>query len=67
LGMLEKFNGGPVCIDNISATIGEEPHSIEVVFEPYLLQIGFIQRTPRGSIVTPAVYHHFQKDAPRYD
>lgn len=66
MGMIEKFNGGPVGLDTISATIGEEPHTIEDVYEPYLLQIGFIQRTPRGRIVTPAVYHHF-KWAPRYD
>lgn len=67
MGMIEKFNGGPVGLDTISATIGEEPHTIEDVYEPYLLQIGFIQRTPRGRIVTPTVYHHFQMEAPRYD
>ncbi|MCY8200882.1 Holliday junction branch migration DNA helicase RuvB [Bacillus subtilis] len=67
MGMIEKFNGGPVGLDTISATIGEESHTIEDVYEPYLLQIGFIQRTPRGRIVTPAVYHHFHMEAPRYD
>jgi Holliday junction DNA helicase RuvB len=64
MGIIEKFKGGPVGIDTISATIGEESHTIEDVYEPYLLQIGFIQRTPRGRMVTDAVYHHFQMEAP---
>lgn len=59
MGMIEKFRGGPVGIETIAATIGEEADTIEEVYEPYLLQIGFIQRTPRGRIVTPAVYQHF--------
>ncbi|MED1739970.1 Holliday junction branch migration DNA helicase RuvB [Bacillus swezeyi] len=67
MGMIEKFNGGPVGIDTISATIGEESHTIEDVYEPYLLQIGFIQRTPRGRIVTPDVYSHFQMEVPHDD
>ena len=49
-GMIERFRGGPVGIDTISASIGEESVTIEDVYEPYLLQIGFIQRTPRGQI-----------------
>ena len=65
LGMIEKFGGGPVGIDTISATIGEESHTIEDVYEPYLLQIGFIQRTPRGRIVTPDVYSHFKMEVPK--
>ncbi|MDR0138223.1 Holliday junction branch migration DNA helicase RuvB [Metabacillus idriensis] len=64
MGIIEKYKGGPVGIDTISATIGEESHTIEDVYEPYLLQIGFIQRTPRGRMVTEAVYHHFQMEAP---
>ena len=48
LTMIEKFNGGPVGIDTLSATIGEEKSTIEDVYEPYLLQINFINRTPRG-------------------
>ncbi|MFD2618186.1 Holliday junction branch migration DNA helicase RuvB [Terrilactibacillus laevilacticus] len=59
LGIIEKFGGGPVGLDTIAATIGEERHTIEDVYEPYLLQIGFIQRTPRGRMVTNAGYHHF--------
>ncbi|MGG3663193.1 Holliday junction branch migration DNA helicase RuvB [Bacillus gobiensis] len=67
LAMIEKFRGGPVGIDTISATIGEESHTIEDVYEPYLLQIGFIQRTPRGRVITPLVYEHFQMEVPKYD
>ena len=58
--IIEKFKGGPVGLETIAATIGEEAGTIEDVYEPYLLQIGFIQRTPRGRIVTNAVYEHFQ-------
>jgi Holliday junction DNA helicase RuvB len=58
-GMIEDFNGGPVGLDTIAATIGEESQTIEDVYEPYLLQIGFIQRTPRGRIVTEKAYTHF--------
>ncbi|GAE25925.1 Holliday junction DNA helicase RuvB [Halalkalibacter wakoensis JCM 9140] len=62
--MIEKFRGGPVGLDTISATIGEEPDTIEDVYEPYLLQIGFIQRTPRGRVVSPACYEHFKLEVP---
>ncbi|HLU23852.1 MAG TPA: Holliday junction branch migration DNA helicase RuvB, partial [Bacillaceae bacterium] len=64
IGMIEKFRGGPVGIDTIAASIGEEPTTIEDVYEPYLLQIGFLQRTPRGRMVTQLVYEHFQMEAP---
>ncbi|MFC4320923.1 Holliday junction branch migration DNA helicase RuvB [Litchfieldia salsa] len=64
-GIIEKFRGGPVGLDTIAATIGEESHTIEDVYEPYLLQIGFLQRTPRGRIVTEEVYRHFQLDLPK--
>ncbi|WLR44065.1 Holliday junction branch migration DNA helicase RuvB [Bacillus carboniphilus] len=63
-GMIEKFRGGPVGLDTISATIGEESHTIEDVYEPFLLQIGFIKRTPRGRIVTDQVYQHFGMEVP---
>lgn len=63
-GIIEKFKGGPVGLETIAATIGEEAHTIEDVYEPYLLQIGFIQRTPRGRIVTPLVYEHFHLEVP---
>ena len=58
-GMIEQFRGGPVGIDTIAASIGEESVTIEDVYEPYLLQIGFIQRTPRGRVVTNYAYTHF--------
>lgn len=58
-GMIERFRGGPVGVDTISASIGEESVTIEDVYEPYLLQIGFIQRTPRGRIATQLAYDHF--------
>ncbi|MEK5166068.1 Holliday junction branch migration DNA helicase RuvB [Paenibacillus sp. FSL R5-0527] len=56
--MITSFRGGPVGLDTIAATIGEESQTIEDVYEPYLLQIGFLQRTPRGRMVTPAAYQH---------
>ncbi|AWB47016.1 Holliday junction branch migration DNA helicase RuvB [Paenibacillus sp. CAA11] len=56
--MITSFRGGPVGLDTIAATIGEESQTIEDVYEPYLLQIGFMQRTPRGRMVTPAAYQH---------
>lgn len=57
--MIKSFGGGPVGLETIAATIGEEPNTIEDVYEPYLLQLGFISRTPRGRIVTQAGYEHF--------
>jgi Holliday junction DNA helicase RuvB len=65
LGIMEKFHGGPVGIDTISAMIGEESNTIEDVYEPYLLQIGFIKRTPRGRMVTDLVYKHFNMEVPK--
>lgn len=56
--MITSFRGGPVGLDTIAATIGEESQTIEDVYEPYLLQIGFLQRTPRGRMVTAAAYEH---------
>lgn len=56
--MITSFRGGPVGLETIAATIGEESQTIEDVYEPYLLQIGFLQRTPRGRVAAPAAYHH---------
>ncbi|MEC0091648.1 Holliday junction DNA helicase RuvB [Paenibacillus macquariensis subsp. defensor] len=56
--MITSFRGGPVGLDTIAATIGEESQTIEDVYEPYLMQIGFLQRTPRGRMVSPAAYQH---------
>ena len=59
LTMINSFGGGPVGLDTISACIGEDSNTIEDVYEPYLMQLGFISRTPRGRIVMPAAYEHF--------
>ena len=56
--MIKNYNGGPVGLDTIAAAIGEEAVTIEDVYEPYLMQIGFLSRTPRGRCVTPAGYRH---------
>ncbi|SFD57691.1 Holliday junction DNA helicase subunit RuvB [Lentibacillus persicus] len=56
--IIDGFQGGPVGLDTVAATVGEESQTIEEVYEPYLLQIGFIQRTPRGRVVTPKAYQH---------
>ena len=57
--VLEKFGGGPVGVDNLAAAIGESRDTIEDVLEPYLIQQGYLQRTPRGRIATAASWHHF--------
>ncbi|MFI3307568.1 MAG: Holliday junction branch migration DNA helicase RuvB [Mycoplasmatota bacterium] len=62
--IIEKFNGGPVGIESISASIGEEQSTIEDVYEPYLLQNGFIKRTNRGRIVTEKAYKHLKIKKP---
>ena len=59
LAIIDKFTGGPVGLDNLAAAIGEERETIEDVLEPYLIQQGFIQRTPRGRIATPHAFKHF--------
>ncbi|MCU1716776.1 Holliday junction branch migration DNA helicase RuvB [Pseudomonas sp. 5P_3.1_Bac2] len=65
LTMIEKFDGGPVGIDNLAAAISEERHTIEDVLEPYLIQQGYIMRTPRGRVVTRHAYLHFGLNAPK--
>jgi len=59
MAMIEKFDGGPVGVDSLAAAIGEEKDTIEDVFEPYLIQQGFIMRTPRGRVATRHAYEHF--------
>jgi Holliday junction DNA helicase RuvB len=56
--IIEKFEGGPVGLDTLAACIGEEPDTIEDVYEPYLLQLGFINKTPRGRVATRLAYEH---------
>jgi Holliday junction DNA helicase RuvB len=59
LAVLEKFGGGPVGLDNLAAAIGEERDTIEDVLEPYLIQQGYLMRTPRGRVATQQAYQHF--------
>ncbi|SDI93061.1 Holliday junction branch migration DNA helicase RuvB [Salimicrobium halophilum] len=64
LALIDSFRGGPVGVDTMAATIGEESQTIEDVYEPFLLQKGFIQRTPRGRVATPKTYSHFDREVP---
>lgn len=60
LAIIKKFNGGPVGIESVASSIGEEVATIEDVYEPYLLQQGFLKRTPRGRVATPLAYEHLK-------
>ncbi len=62
--MMEKFGGGPVGLDTLAATTGEDAVTIEDVYEPYLMQLGFLMRTPRGRVCTPAAWAHMGRTAP---
>ena len=62
--MMDKFGGGPVGLDTLAATTGEDAATIEDVYEPYLMQLGFIMRTPRGRVCTPAAWEHMQRTMP---
>ena len=64
LALIEKFGGGPAGLDTLAASIGEDAGTIEDVLEPYLLQHGLINRTPRGRVATPAAYRHLGLDVP---
>ena len=59
LAIIEKYNGGPVGLSTIAVSVGEEPGTIEEVYEPFLIQEGFLKRTPRGREVTDMAYKHF--------
>lgn len=65
--IIEKFSGGPVGLNSIAAAIGEEKDAIEDIYEPYLIQIGFLDRTPRGRVATPRAYEYFGLMAPGKD
>lgn len=65
--MIDKFSGGPVGLDTLAASTGEDALTIEDVYEPFLLQLGFIQRTPRGRVVTRAAYEHLGRMMPVTD
>jgi len=62
--MMDKFSGGPVGLDTLAATTGEDAVTIEDVYEPYLMQLGFLMRTPRGRLCTPAAWAHLKKSMP---
>jgi Holliday junction DNA helicase RuvB len=62
--IIERFSGGPVGLSTLAAAVGEEPDTVEDVVEPYLLQLGFLQRTPRGRVATPRAYAHLGVTAP---
>lgn len=62
--LIENFNGGPAGLETLAAATGEDAQTIEEVYEPYLLQIGYLQRTPRGRIATPAAWRHLGYDSP---
>ena len=64
LAIIEKFNGGPVGIDNLAAAVGEDRETLEDVVEPYLIQQGHLQRTPRGRMATLLAYKHFGFEGP---
>jgi len=65
LAIVDKFGGGPVGLDTLSAATGEEATTIEDVYEPYLLQLGFIQKTPRGRMATRLAYGHLGRRPPK--
>ena len=62
--LIDKFSGGPVGLSSLAVAIGEEPQTIEEVHEPYLIQVGFMKRTPQGRVVTPLAYRHFGLEPP---
>ena len=62
--IIENYGGGPVGLDTLAATIGEESVTLEDVYEPYLMQLGFLTRTPRGRCVTHKAYEHLQLNVP---
>jgi len=64
LAVIEKFSGGPVGVENLAHAIGEEADTIEDVLEPFLIQQGYLQRTPRGRVATLSAYRHFGLVAP---
>lgn len=64
LAIMQKFSGGPVGLNSLSAALGEEADALEDIHEPYLIQVGFLERTPRGRIATPRAYEYFRQQMP---
>ena len=67
LTIIEKYQGGPVGLSTLAASLAEEPDAIEEIYEPFLMQIGFLDRTPRGRVATHLAYEHFKVPRPRVD
>jgi Holliday junction DNA helicase RuvB len=65
LTIIEKYDGGPVGLGTLAATLAEEEDALEEVYEPFLIQIGFLDRTPRGRVATKLAYEHFGLPQPR--
>jgi Holliday junction DNA helicase RuvB len=65
LAILQKYSGGPVGLGTIAASISEEEDAIEEIYEPYLMQLGLLDRTPRGRVATALAYKHFGLEPPR--
>jgi holliday junction DNA helicase RuvB len=65
LAILQKYSGGPVGLSTIAASISEEEDAIEEIYEPYLMQLGLLDRTPRGRVATAIAYKHFGLEPPR--
>jgi holliday junction DNA helicase RuvB len=65
--IIDKFGGGPVGVGSLAAALSEERDAIEEIFEPFLIQIGFLDRTPRGRVATPRAYEYFGLTAPGKD
>lgn len=67
LTLIDKYNGGPVGVNTLAASMAEEPDAIEEMYEPFLIQIGFLNRTPRGRVATALAYKHFKRTLPQVD
>jgi len=65
LTIIEKYQGGPVGVNTLAAALAEEPDAIEEIYEPFLIQIGFLDRTPRGRVATQLAYKHFGVEPPK--
>ena len=65
LALIDKYGGGPVGVGTLAAALSEEEDAIEEIYEPFLMQIGMIDRTPRGRMATPRAYEYFGREVPR--
>jgi Holliday junction DNA helicase RuvB len=61
--LIDKFGGGPVGLKTLGAAVGEDPDTLEEVYEPFLIQLGFVKRTPRGRVATPRAFKHIGREA----